>query len=64
MGLFHRSKPEPKVTLAKDARCDACGRKIRPDEKYLYADGELYCERCARAKKDWEFLEFMAIIED
>ncbi len=64
MGLFQKTKREQKISLTKDARCDACGKKIRPEEKFLYTDGKLYCERCARAKKDWEFLELMAMIED
>ena len=64
MGLFHKAKRESKIILPKDARCDACGKKIRSDEKILYADGKLYCERCARAKEDRECLEFTAMIED
>ena len=64
MGLFRKSEPKPKIVLAKDARCDRCGKKIRNREKFLYADGKLYCESCARAKKDWEFLEMMALFED
>lgn len=29
------------------AECDYCGQDIYRDEEYLYADGEIFCERCA-----------------
>ena len=60
MGFPDRKKS--KQTTEK--KCARCGRRIRRYEKYAVIDGKPYCEKCAQAKKDWDFLEFLAMIED
>ena len=60
MGLFGNDKKQKK----KEVKCCRCGKKIRKYEKYAVIEREVYCERCAEAKKDWDFLEFLAIMED
>ena len=65
MRLFSGNQKKPqKVILPKDAKCDRCGKKLKESESFLYLDGTLYCEKCGRAKRDWEFLELMAMLED
>ena len=56
-----KKQPEkPKGTI----RCDRCGKKIRDGFKYSCDHGKYYCEKCTRAKEDWDFLEMMAILEE
>ena len=67
MGLFtggKKQKQAQKIVLPEGARCDRCGKKIRKNEEFVYIKGELLCEKCARAKRDWDFLEMMALFED
>ena len=60
MGLLDRNKAD----RTQEKKCRRCGRRIRKYEKYAVIDGKPYCEKCTQAKKDWEFLEFLAMIED
>ena len=65
MGIFGRKKEEPvKIILPKGARCCRCGKKIKKGSEFMYIDGKLYCEKCGKAKRDWDFLEMMALFED
>ncbi len=57
-------KEKQKVILAKGAKCSRCGRKIKENAKFAYIDGKLLCEKCARAKRDWDLLEMMMILDD
>ena len=63
MGLFTGTKKDP-VILKEGARCDRCGKRIRRGQPFVYIKGKLYCERCAEAKRDWDFLAFHALIDD
>ncbi len=60
MGFVYQNKTKQ----APEKKCGRCGKRIRRYEKYAVIDGKPYCEKCAQAKKDWEFLEFLAMIED
>ena len=63
--IFGRKKEEPvKIILPKGARCCRCGKKIKKGSEFMYIDGKLYCEKCGMAKRDWDFLEMMALFED
>ena len=57
-------KEKQKIILPKGAKCSRCGRKIRENTAFAYLDGELLCERCAGAKRDWDLLEMMMILDD
>ena len=65
MGIFGRKKKEPvKIILPKGAKCCRCGKKIKEGQEFMYMDGKLYCPSCGKAKRDWDFLEMMALFED
>ena len=63
MGIFNNRK-QTEVILPEKAKCVKCGRRIRKGQKYCVIDRKLYCEKCAKAKRDWEFLTMMAMIDD
>ena len=48
----------------QEKKCRRCGKRIRKYEKHAVIDGKIYCEKCSQAKFDWDFLEFLAMIED
>lgn len=65
MGLFgNKKKQDVKLILPDHAKCSRCGRKIRKGMKFDYIDGKLYCEKCSRAKRDWDLLELFALLDD
>ena len=37
-------------------------RDIGPRHEMI--DGKMYCRKCAQAKKDWDFFEWLAMVED
>ena len=53
-----------KLILPDHAKCSRCGRKIKRGSKFDYIDGKLYCEKCSRAKRDWDLLELFALLDD
>ena len=57
-------KKKQKIILPKGAKGDRCGRRIRENAKFAYIDGKVYCQRCAEAKRDWDLLEMMMILDD
>ena len=63
MGIFNHRK-QTEVILPEKAKCAKCGRRIRKGQKYCVIDRKPYCEKCAKAKKDREFLTMMAMIDD
>ncbi len=63
MGLFGKRK-EDRIILPKGAKCCRCGRKIKEGQRFMYIDCKLYCEKCGNAKKDWDLLELMMILDD
>lgn len=63
MGILGKRK-QTEVVLPEKAKCAGCGRRIRSRERYCVIERKLYCEKCARARKDMKFLEMMAILDD
>ncbi len=63
MGLFD-SKEKQKIILPANAKCSRCGRKIRPGTDFAYIEKKLYCGKCAKAKKEWDFLLLMSLLDD
>ena len=57
------AKKKP-IALAKNARCMKCGKRIKDNSRYTYVNGKLYCEQCAKRKKDLDLLSFMMIFDD
>ena len=53
-----------KLILPDHAKCSRCGRKIKRGSIFDYIDGKLYCEKCSRAKHDWDLLELFALLDD
>lgn len=41
-----------------------CGKRIKDNSRYTYVNGKLYCEQCAKRKKDLDLLSFMMIFDD
>lgn len=60
--LFGKKKQE--IRLPDNARCSKCRRKLKKGMEFAYIDGKLYCQKCARAKRDWDLLEMMMILDD
>ncbi len=57
-------KKKETVILPENAKCSRCRKKIRKGEKFSYIGGKLYCRKCTEAKKDWDILEMMMILDD
>jgi hypothetical protein len=53
-----------KLILPDHAKRSRCGRKIKRGSIFDYIDGKLYCEKCSRAKHDWDLLELFALLDD
>ena len=60
MGLFFH-KDKEKIT--RDTKCYNCGRRIKPTDKYVIIDGEVYCEECIDDALLWEE-EMMDLLDD
>jgi len=59
--MMEKKKKNP---LFSDAKCCRCGKRIHDQKKLTVLDGKVYCEKCARAKRDWDFLALAALLED
>ena len=58
-------KKKEKIILPKGAKCSRCGRKIKENAAdFMYVDGKLYCKKCAEAKRDWNLLFLMEVLDD
>ena len=65
MGLFQKkNKTEESVILKEGAKCCRCGRTLKQHDSFTVLDRKLYCRKCAQAKRDWDFLEWHALIDD
>ncbi len=65
MGLFQKkNKTEEPVILPEGAKCCRCGKKLKQNDSFTVLDRKLYCQKCAQAKRDWDFLEWHALIDD
>ena len=64
MWLSGKKTKRLEVMLTKEGKCCRCGRRIRPKDAFEMIDGKLYCPKCAHAKRDWDFLSFLAMVED
>lgn len=62
--MLGNNKKNSQIIIKENAKCCKCGKKIRKGSKYSVLEGKLYCEKCARDKKDWEFLMMMALLDD
>ena len=51
-------------TLDKKLICLECRRVIKPDSKFTVIRNKVYCEKCAKKKKDWDFMSFMDLLGD
>ena len=49
-------------TAQHDIMCDRCRKTIRQGEKYEVIHKKTYCHKCAQAVRDWEFLEWLAMV--
>ena len=57
-------RKKEKIILPKGAKCSRCGRKIKENTDFMYVEGKLYCQRCAEAKRDWNLLFLMEVLDD
>ena len=48
----------------KNTKCFQCRRTITPHSNYSVINGKPYCEKCAKKKKDWDFLFLMDLLDD
>lgn len=44
--------------------CSQCRRIITPHSNYSVINGKSYCEKCAKKKKDWDFMFLMDLLDD
>ena len=64
MGWFKKKQQPVSTILPENAKCCRCGRKIKKQDEFVYIEGKKYCEKCYRAKRDWDFLAFHALLDD
>ena len=48
--MFEKKTKTPDKKLI----CSECRRVIKPNSKYTVIRNKVYCEKCARKKKDWK----------
>ena len=58
------SKKESEIKLPEDARCSKCRKRIKKHENYMVLDGKIYCEKCARRKRDADMITFALMMDD
>ena len=62
--MLLKNNRKTRITLPENARCSKCRKRVKNTEKYEVIAGKLYCHKCAQKKRDWQFIEFMALIDD
>ena len=63
MGWFKKKQQPTRIIVPENAKCCRCGKKIKGQE-FAYIEGKIYCAKCYQAKREWDFLEFHALIDD
>ena len=63
MGWFGKKQQPPTIIIPENTKCYRCGKKIKGQE-FAYIEGKIYCAKCYQAKREWDFLEFHALIDD
>ena len=53
-----------RLELNKNIKCSQCRRTITPHSNYSVINGKPYCEKCAKKKKDWDFMFLMDLLDD
>ena len=62
--MKYRKQSSTEQTAQDDIMCDRCGKTIRQGEKYEVIQNKTYCHKCVQAVRDWEFLEWLAMVEE
>ncbi|MBQ3272714.1 MAG: hypothetical protein IJH44_05625 [Solobacterium sp.] len=62
--MKHRRQSSTEQTAQHDIQCGKCRKTIRQGEKYEVIHKKNYCHKCAQGVKDWEFLEWLAMVEE